>query len=204
MRDQVHQELQELRHRGTQLQEELVVSEQQLQQSRAESHQLGEQLTQNAQESHRADDELLRAELASAQENLSQMAESRVITNRRTQRLEQVEASATQLETMVSRERDELYEQLMQALSSPANQTGAQPSSASAALQTPAPASGVTAPVPQAYSTPAPSQVQQQPQGEANPFLMGTGLLEVFREVQVTHWSLPGNLPLVLVKVLTL
>eukprot|EP00971_Amphidinium_carterae_P350619 6491649-Amphidinium_carterae.2 len=111
------------------------------------------------------------------------MAESRVITNRRTQRLEQVEASAQQLEVMVSRERDELYDQLMQTLSSHANQTGAQPSSASPALQTPARAAGATAPVPQAYSAPAPNQVQQttpsasgpsQPQGEANPFLMGT------------------------------
>eukprot|EP00971_Amphidinium_carterae_P348638 6490605-Amphidinium_carterae.3 len=49
------------------------------------------------------------------------MTEARVATNRRTQRLEQVEASATQLETMVSRERS-------------------------------------TAPIPQAYATPAPSQ----------------------------------------------
>eukprot|EP00971_Amphidinium_carterae_P006783 133793-Amphidinium_carterae.1 len=105
------------------------------------------------------------------------MTEARVATNRRTQRLEQVEASATQLETMVSRERDELYDQLMQALQN--NPAGAQPPSAPAVPQTPAPCAGTTAPIPQAYATPAPSQGQQptqpapapmQQQGGVNPF----------------------------------
>eukprot|EP00971_Amphidinium_carterae_P200660 3981963-Amphidinium_carterae.1 len=99
MREQVQQELQELRTRGTQVQEELVVTQQQLQQSRAENRHLGEQFTQgaqNLQEAHSHNDDILRAELASAQDNLTQMAEARVSTNRRTQRLEQVEASATQ------------------------------------------------------------------------------------------------------------
>eukprot|EP00971_Amphidinium_carterae_P014597 288191-Amphidinium_carterae.1 len=112
------------------------------------------------------------------------MTEARVTTNRRTQRLEQVEASATQVESMVARERDELYEQLMQALRS--NPIGAQPSSVPAAPQAPASAAGstTTPQTPQTQTAPAPSQVQQpahQPQAPtpmqppigANPFAGG-------------------------------
>eukprot|EP00971_Amphidinium_carterae_P194595 3861556-Amphidinium_carterae.1 len=88
MRDQVHQELQELRTRGTQVQEELVVTQRQLQQAHAENRNLGEQFTQGAQtwqEAQSYQDEVLRAELASAQDNLTQMTEARVTANRRTQ-----------------------------------------------------------------------------------------------------------------------
>eukprot|EP00971_Amphidinium_carterae_P346970 6488743-Amphidinium_carterae.1 len=109
--------------------------------------------------------------------------EARVANNRRTQRLEQLEASAQQVETMVSRECDELYEQLMQALQ--ANPGGAQPASVPAIPHTPAPAAGTTAPIPQAYTAQAPSQVQQptqqhtltpmRQQGGVNPLFMGTG-----------------------------
>eukprot|EP00971_Amphidinium_carterae_P020248 399099-Amphidinium_carterae.1 len=80
MRDQVHLELQELRTRGTQAQEELVVTQQQLQQARTDNRNLGEQFTQGAQnwqEAQSFQDEVLRAELASAQDNLAQMTEAR-------------------------------------------------------------------------------------------------------------------------------
>eukprot|EP00971_Amphidinium_carterae_P029319 576874-Amphidinium_carterae.1 len=112
------------------------------------------------------------------------MTEARVSTNRRTQRLEQVEASATQVESMVARERDELYEQLMQALR--ATPTGAQPSLVPVAPQASASVAGstTTPQIPQTQTAPAPSQVQQpaqQPQAPtpiqppigANPFAGG-------------------------------
>eukprot|EP00971_Amphidinium_carterae_P261090 5179258-Amphidinium_carterae.1 len=88
MRDQVHLELQELRTRGTQVQEELAVTQQQLQQARVENRNLGEQYNlgaQNLQEAHSHIDEMLRAELVNAQDNLMQMTEARVSSNRRTQ-----------------------------------------------------------------------------------------------------------------------
>eukprot|EP00971_Amphidinium_carterae_P142417 2821021-Amphidinium_carterae.1 len=87
---------------------------------------------------------------------------------------------------MVARERDELYEQLMQALQ--ANPIGAQPSSVPAVPQAPASVAGssTTAQIPQTQAAPVPSQVQQpaqqpqaptpeQQQGGVNPFHMGAG-----------------------------
>eukprot|EP00971_Amphidinium_carterae_P046231 909832-Amphidinium_carterae.3 len=60
------------------------------------------------------------------------MTVSRIASNRTTQRLEQVEASAREVEVLVSRERDELYEQLIQALGSHSNQVATPPPEATA------------------------------------------------------------------------
>eukprot|EP00971_Amphidinium_carterae_P306249 6086210-Amphidinium_carterae.2 len=115
------------------------------------------------------------------------MTASRVASNRTTQRLEQVEASAREVQVLVSREHDELYEQLMQALGSHSNQVAIPPPPATAIQPPPAPLIGVAIPTPQAYGAPpAPSHshVQQTAplasnphlqQGGANPLSCGTG-----------------------------
>eukprot|EP00971_Amphidinium_carterae_P321185 6383918-Amphidinium_carterae.2 len=58
------------------------------------------------------------------------MTASRVMSNRTNQRLEQEEASAREVEVLVSNEsdeRDELYEQLMQSLGSQATRAATPP-----------------------------------------------------------------------------
>eukprot|EP00971_Amphidinium_carterae_P090638 1794216-Amphidinium_carterae.1 len=65
---------------------------------------------------------ILRTELPSAQLNLSQMGADRLRMNRNTQRLEQLEASAVEVDVLVSRERDSLHNELMRTLESTAAQ----------------------------------------------------------------------------------
>eukprot|EP00971_Amphidinium_carterae_P329147 6461438-Amphidinium_carterae.1 len=79
-------------------------------------YQRDEIFAQQLQEAQAAEPEsvgLLRAELVSSQVNLAQMGTDRLRMTQRSNRLEQLEASAVEVEVLVARERDALHNELM-------------------------------------------------------------------------------------------
>eukprot|EP00971_Amphidinium_carterae_P277976 5518156-Amphidinium_carterae.1 len=79
-------------------------------------YQRDELFAQQLQEAQAAEPDhvgILRTELVSAQVNMTQMGTDRLRMTQRTNRLEQLEASAVEVEALVARERDALHNELM-------------------------------------------------------------------------------------------